>query len=135
MRTKLFRIALALIVALVCLSIGYSIGYDRGQTTTVRDKDRASLSTYLTLYELQRQGDTNRLNSWLRDMAFSSYKDCEKEFGGDFLQYLGHHSLMVGQGRTNFEVFDPATIVQQVSEEIRTNRGPNNALEPTATGH
>jgi hypothetical protein len=65
-------------------------------------------------------------------MVFSSYKDCERDFGSDYLKHLSHYSLMVGKERTNFVVFDPATIVRQVSEEIQTNRVPNTALEPTA---
>jgi hypothetical protein len=128
MRTRAFRISLVLVLVFVCAG-AYLVGYARGHSAAVCDETKFGLLSYSALYKFAQQGDTNRLNDRLRFLIFSHYDYYERYFSNEtvdtyFSKHLEEARVIAEQERTNVVTLDTEAIVRQVSEEMRTNRGP-----------
>jgi len=131
MRTRVLRILLILVLVFVCVG-AYLIGYARGHSTAVRDQTQFGLLSYSALYKFAQQGDTNRLNDWLRFLIFSHYDYYERYFGGEaadgeFAKRLAEARVIAEQERTNVVTLDTDAFIRQVNEEMRTNPVPHSA--------
>ncbi len=125
MRTKFFRIVLWLILAVACLGAAYLAGYGHGHSSSVRDDTKFGLVSYLVLYKLQQQGDTNRLADSLRFMVYGYSDYYDRYFSNEtitdkyFLQHLTDARLIASQERTQVVSIDSA--MQQINDALRTN--------------
>lgn len=125
MRTKLFRIVLWLILAVICLGAAYLAGYGRGHSSSVRDDTKFGLVNYLVLYKLQQQGDTNKLADRLRFMVYGYSDYYDRYFGSEtitdkyFLQHLADARVIASQERTQLVSID--SVMQQINDQLRTN--------------
>ena len=136
MRTRVIRVLLILTLAVVCLGGVYLIGYARGYKASVREETKFAVSLYLGLYKQDKAGNTNGLEDNLRMLVYCASDYYDTHFGSEkvtdkhFLKNLAEARAIAAQERTNIVVLDLATI----NEAIRSNRGPNKLLQPTATG-
>lgn len=137
MRTRLFRITLFGILALVCLGGAYLVGYVRGHGAAVREDTKFGLVNYLALYKFQQHGDTNRVADWLRSMVFFDSDYYGRYFSSEtvtdkyFLAHLAEARIIASQMRT--QVVSVDSIINRINDEVRTNRRPNTASNPTGT--
>ena len=140
MRKTILRILLVVFLAVVCLTV-YLLGYGRGHSAAVHDQLVFDLRYNLHLYRLAEAGDTNRLQSSLRFLVFSDSDYYDRYFGGEtvtnqyFLRDLADARVIASIERPQLVSVDSVLqqAQQQINEELRTNRRPNTALEPTAT--
>jgi|GEM_PF-6498293 hypothetical protein len=121
----MLRVLLTFVLAIVCLSAGYFIGYGRGHSAAVHDQLVFDLRDNLRLYKLAEAGDTNRLQSNLRFLVFSCSDYYDRYFSGEnitnkyFIKDLIDARVIASQERT--QVVSLSSVVQQVNEEIQTN--------------
>jgi hypothetical protein len=124
MRAKI-RIPLIFISVIICSGVAYLAGYRNGHSSAVRDETKFGIVSYLNLYKFEQQGDTNRLNNWLRFLVFSHSDYYDKYFSNeivtdvDFIQRLNEARAIAYQERT--QVVDLATLTNQMNEETGTN--------------
>src|SRR5580765_7796069 len=111
MRTKILPFAI-FILALVGLCAAYFIGYGRGHTAAVRDQTKFGLVNYLALYKFEQDGNTNRLNSWLRFLVFTHSDYYDRYFSNEtvadtnFLKHLEEARAIASIVRTQVVTFD-----------------------------
>ena len=136
MRTITLRVLLVLVLLAVCVS-AYLIGYDRGRRAAVYDRLVYDVAADLHFYRLSQAGDTNRLQSIFRFCVFRDSDYYDRYFSGVtatnhyFIQELADARAIAIQERTNVVSVDSE--LRQMNDELRTNRRPYTALEPTPT--
>jgi hypothetical protein len=136
MRKIILRILLVLVLAVVCLTV-YLIGYGRGHRAAVYDRLLYDVGADLHFYSLSVAGDTNQLQSLFRFCVFRDSDYYDRYFSGvtvtnqHFIQELSDARAIASQERTQVVSVDSA--LRQMEQQLQTNRGPNNALQPTAT--
>jgi len=102
MRTIILGVS---VLALVCLGVGYLVGYERGQSVAVRVQDVYDLHVYPSLYRLVESGDTNRLRSSLQALIVSRCYYYDTHFSSEtvtdqaFIRDLTEARAMVSQNR------------------------------------
>jgi|GEM_PF-4487422 len=130
MRAFLPRIILSLVVVIICVGIGYAVGYKCGHNRA--DKDlrgltKMDLHESLNLATLLKDGDTNNMKRVIRGLIIIDTRHYDIPFGSEtvtdqwFIKDLAAGRAMVQQNEKEW------------NEYVRTNRLPNTALEPTPT--
>jgi hypothetical protein len=120
MRTKILAILVPLLVG---LTVGYFIGFSRAHTAYLRQQAIYDLHLYPQLYMRFQEGDTNKVAMVLRALIIGPYNS---HLGGEIVTNEFTNDLAVAR-----EVYNEEAAASE--EWNRTNRGPNTALEPTAT--
>ena len=106
MHPKITRIILILVV-LFCMAAAFAAGYFRGHSRAKYDETVFGLEFYTSLYNLEQQGDTNRLADKTRFMIFGYSGYYDAHFSHEpipyarFVDVLAEARTIASQERTN----------------------------------